>query len=214
MIYLIPGLGADERVFRGLCLPQPYKILKWVPPTDNEKLSSYCQKLILQIDTQQEIIFIGISFGGKVAQEIASLLQVKLVILISGIQDPKEIPKSLRVAGFLGLHHLIPFQYSFHFSRLNNWLFTTRTKKEKKLLKEILKDTPPAFVKWALQKVLEWRPNRTHRNKLYRIHGGRDKIFPIRMQKSIYKEIPEGGHFMIVTDTKLIQNCITKLLSI
>lgn len=214
MIYLIPGLGADERVFQGLRLPQPFKILKWAPPADNEKLSSYCQKLIFQIDTQQEIILIGISFGGIVAQEIASLFQVKLVILVSGVQDPKEIPMGLRIAGFLRLHHLIPFQYSFHFSRLNNWLFTTRTGKEEKLLKEILKDTPPAFVKWALQKVLEWRPDQTKRDKLYRIHGGRDKIFPVRMQTNIDKEIPEGGHFLIVTDAELIQNYIKKLLSL
>ena len=214
MIYLIPGLGADERVFQGLRLPQPFKILKWVPPGNNEKLSSYCQKLILQIDTQQEIILIGVSFGGIVAQEIASLLHVKIVILVSGVQDPEEITKSLRIAGFLRLHHLIPFQYSFHFSKLNNWLFTPRTGKEKKLLTEILKETPPAFVIWALQKVLEWRPVPSKRNKLYRIHGGRDKIFPVRMQKNIDKEIPEGGHFMIVTDAELIQNYIKKLLSL
>ena len=32
MWYLIPGLGADERVFRRLVLPGPAVVLPWLPP--------------------------------------------------------------------------------------------------------------------------------------------------------------------------------------
>ena len=76
-IYLISGLGADERVFQFLDLSKiEHQFVKWNEPQRNESLASYCKKLTEQINQNQEIILIGVSFGGIIAQEIAKKAKI------------------------------------------------------------------------------------------------------------------------------------------
>jgi len=74
MVYFISGLGADERVFQFLDLSEiEHRFIKWNVPQKNESLPSYCKRLTEQINVQQEVILIGISFGGMIAQEITKV---------------------------------------------------------------------------------------------------------------------------------------------
>ena len=67
-IYLIPGVGANDKVFMNLELPG-YEIvhIKWPKHKKNESLQSYVKKLVPQIKTDTQPIFMGLSFGGKSA---------------------------------------------------------------------------------------------------------------------------------------------------
>jgi len=63
-------------------------------------------------------------------------------------------------------------------------------------LAEILKDTDETFLKWAIDKIVNWK--NTHINKnLKHIHGTKDRILPILFVKSDV-EITDGGHFMTI----------------
>ena len=90
MVYFISGLGADERVFQFLDLSKiEHQFIQWNEPQKKESLSSYCKKLTEQIDLKQEIILIGISFGGIIAQEISKIIECKKVIIISSVKTVK-----------------------------------------------------------------------------------------------------------------------------
>ena len=107
-IYLISGLGADERVFQNLDFGRlKPKFIKWIEPKDNETIQEYALRLSEQIDTNKPII-LGVSFGGMIAIEIAKQIDYQQVILISSAKTKTEIPLIYRISGRLKLHKIIP----------------------------------------------------------------------------------------------------------
>jgi pimeloyl-ACP methyl ester carboxylesterase len=208
-VYYISGLGADERVFKFLELKDVNeKLIRWVPPQRQELLSDYCKRLVSQIDLNDEIVLVGVSFGGIVAQEIAKHIKVRKVIVISSVKSPDEFDWKLRVARVLKLHRLVP-------SRILKWAnlitadyyFGTRSKAESDLLKLIIKDTDTTFMRWAINAIMSWRCDSS--TKLVHIHGSNDRIFPIGKIKGA-TVIDGGGHFMIVNRAKEISELVQK----
>ena len=82
-IYLLSGLGADERVFDFLDLSQ-YKVnyIRWIIPLKNELITDYASRLCTQIHSARPLL-IGVSFGGMIAIEIGKLIPTEKIILIS-----------------------------------------------------------------------------------------------------------------------------------
>lgn len=82
-IYLFSGLGADQRVFQSINIPLYNLIyIQWIEPNINESMESYAERLLTQIKSLNTI-FLGVSFGGIMAIEVAKLIEVEKVILIS-----------------------------------------------------------------------------------------------------------------------------------
>lgn len=196
--YFISGLGADERVFQFLDLPGIEKIfIKWINPEDQESLASYANRLTAQIDLTQDIILVGISFGGIIAQEIAKIKACKKVILISSIKSPQEFSWQLSLISRCRIYRLFPAKVLKWSNVLTaDYYFSTTSKTESKLLHQIIKETDDGFMIWAINRLMTWK-NPTPQASIIHIHGTADRIFPISPIKSCIK-IPGGGHFMVV----------------
>ncbi|MEJ7666163.1 MAG: alpha/beta hydrolase [Hymenobacter sp.] len=177
MWYLIPGLGADERVFRRLRLPGPRRVLPWLPPqSPTEPLAHYAARLAAEVPPDKPCWLVGVSFGGLLAQEIGRLRPLARVVLISSLGGPHELPPLLRLAGATGLHRLLPFSMLKWLPRLAQWFFGARGGPEYRLLRQILRDTDLAFARWATAQLLAWRgPGLAG---AVRIHGTRDRLLP------------------------------------
>lgn len=214
MVYLISGLGADERVFQFLDLGTiDHRFVEWLKPEKKESLSHYAQRLIDdQIDTSNEVILIGLSFGGLVAQEIAKLISCRLVIIISSVKSPAEFSWQLKLASKTKIYAMVPDWLLRLGNKLTaDYYFGTNNKTESILLHQIIKDTDPFFLKWAIDKIMNWK-NEVITTPLAHIHGTSDRIFPIKhIKKAI--EIPNGGHFMVVNKAVTIQALIFELVS-
>ena len=93
-IYLMPGLGFDQRIFEKLNLEgYKYSYINWIEPDKNEHIKSYARQLSANIqDSSEKIILIGHSMGGVLCQEIAAIKKVDLIVLISSIKSRSEIP--------------------------------------------------------------------------------------------------------------------------
>jgi hypothetical protein len=78
-------------------------------------------------------------------------------------------------------------------------------------LKQIISDTDPEFLKWAINEIIKWK-NNSYPSNLFHIHGNRDKIFPIRYVNNAI-EIQNGGHFMIVNKADEISATIADILN-
>ena len=74
------------------------------------------------------------------------------------------------------------------------WFFGIESNSDKKLLKEILKDTDAVFLKWAINAIVTW-DNKTQPMNVIHIHGTSDRILPIAFAKVDVK-IENGGHFI------------------
>lgn len=212
MVYFISGLGADERVFQYLDLSKiEHKFILWSEPHPDETLPNYCKKLIKQIDNQQNIILIGLSFGGIIAQEISKIIACKKVIIISSIKLSKELSWQLKLTRRLQIHKVVPAWFLTLSNKLTaDYYFSTESKEESYLLHQIIKDTNPKFLVWAINQIMNWK-NEEYPENLVHIHGTSDRIFPLKSIQNII-EIPNGGHFMIVNRKHQIQQLIFDLL--
>jgi hypothetical protein len=213
IVYFISGLGADERAFQKLVLPAEWTIkhLKWLDIAPNETLESYVLKFSKSIDTSKEFALVGLSFGGIMATELNKILSSKTTVLISSISTKYELPALYRLVGILRLNRFVPTYLLNKVYPFTHWYFGTKTKEEKILLEQIIHDTPPLFLKWAINEIMNWKNDTTPPN-VFRIHGAEDKIFPISKLK-IDSRIERGGHFIVYSNAKEISKILIDILS-
>jgi pimeloyl-ACP methyl ester carboxylesterase len=208
-IYLISGLGADERVFQNLNFGsyEP-KFIHWIEPKHNESLKEYAVRLSEQIETTNPIV-LGVSFGGMLAIEIGKRIDCQQVILVSSAKTKHDIPFIYRLFGQMGLHKLMPTALLKQANILTYWLFGMTTKSEKELLKSILHNTDSIFLKWAINAIVHWN-NEEMVEKAVHIHGNSDHVLPISCIKNIDFRIENGGHLMIFNQAEAINNTLVK----
>lgn len=208
-IYLLSGLGADERAFQFLDLKGfNTHFIRWYLPT-SETLEEYASILSKQITTPHPII-VGLSFGGIVGIEIAKIMDIEQVILISSVKTRQEMPTYFRVAGKLRLNKIFPTSVLKIPNGLVNWLFGIKKESDKKIFAEMLVDTNLVFIKWAIDKILTWKQTSIIKNVIH-IHGIEDKLLPISAIQVDYKII--GGHFMIVNKAEELSKTLRDLLN-
>lgn len=195
-LYIFSGLGADERVFQKIDFSGfSVKFIRWIVPLTNESMENYATRLLKQIKTPDPV-FIGLSFGGMMAIEVAKQINVDKLILISSSKTSKEVPFYFRMVGLMGIHKLLPAAILKKSNSLTNWFFGTESNLDKQLLNNILMDTDPLFLKWAMEKIVHWS-NHTQVKNTYHIHGENDRILPLNFI-DCNETIKKGGHFMIL----------------
>ncbi len=199
-IYLISGLGADQRVFDFLDLSvfNVYHI-QWIDPLPNEPIESYSSRLMSQIKSKSPLL-LGVSFGGLIAIEISKQIPIEKVILVSSVKIKSDLPLIYRLIGKAQLDKIIPACFLKKVNVLLYWFFGVESDSDKKLLRTIVEETDSVFLKWAIRKIVSWE-NETILKNTFHIHGNADRILPAGRVDEI---IPGGGHFMIVNKSKEI----------
>ena len=204
-LYLIGGLGADERVFKFLKLNNETQVIQWIKPSPKEDLKEYAKRLLSQINQHEEYGLLGVSFGGIVAIELSKLIQPKILILVSSVATSGQLPKSYVSIGKTKILNVIPDSLLKPPSQLLGFLFGARNKE---LLKQIISDTDPGFIRWALNSIINWSSEEKLANVI-RIHGTNDKLIPL---KGSAIEVEGGGHFMVVDKAGEVSNLINGLM--
>jgi len=211
-IYLISGLGADRRAFQKLVFPPNFELvyLDWISPQPNEQLEAYAGRLALKIDTSTPFYLIGLSFGGMLATEIAKKTKPVHTLIISSISVFKELSWYYRLSGNLSLQKLLPLQLFRQNTSVAMKFLGAKTQHERMLIKQLITDSDPIFMKWALTSILNWR-NKERPLNLTHIHGTADYILPIKHCKPDVI-INGGGHFMIYANADEVSACIKEML--
>ena len=205
-IYIFSGLGADERVFQKLDFSDfKTTFVKWIIPKEKETIENYSARLIDQITTKKPTL-IGLSFGGIIAVEVAKQIETEKVILIASAKTKTEIPFYYRFAGQLGLHKLLPTRLLKNSNFITNWFFGTNSTFDKQLLRQILIDTNPIFLKWAIDKISKWT-NQIQTKNTFHIHGTSDRILPVKFVNCDLT-IKNGGHFMTLNKSDELNNIL------
>ncbi|WP_201984234.1 alpha/beta hydrolase [Hymenobacter rubidus] len=208
VFYLIPGLGADERVFRLLRLRGEVHILRWLAPqTAEESLPHYAARLAAAVPTEQPCWLVGVSFGGVLAQEIAPLRPLARVVLISSFAGPAELPWLGRLARATGLYRLLPAHLLPRLPRVAQWFFGVKNGREYQLLRQILQDTNPSFTRWAIARLLQWPGGAA--TPVIRIHGTHDRLLPLGKVQVQYSLT--GGHLIIISRAAEISQILNEL---
>jgi pimeloyl-ACP methyl ester carboxylesterase len=210
-VFVISGLGADERIFYKLNFGNNNVThLSWQQPLPKESFEAYATRLALPIVGKQNVVLVGLSFGGMVATEIARQISCEKVILISSAKHGGEIPKIYKAAGKIGLHKIISAALLKQANIVTNTLFSTRAQQDRKLVHNMIQQADTVFLNWAINKIVHLPVKPTPAN-LVHIHGTADRILPYKNVQATHT-VPAGRHLMIVNNSKEIQSYLNLYL--
>ena len=209
-IYCISGLGADERAFSKLKIKGHNLVsLPWLLPVKKETIEQYAKRMSVGI-TEQNPVLMGLSFGGMVCIEIAKLLTVDKIILISSIKSSGELPMWMVRAGKLKLNKFFSMQSYKILEPIQNRFLGITESAEIEMVRNYRKNVPVVYTNWAVNEVLNWR-NNWQPPVLFHIHGDNDKMFPIKKVSPTHI-VKGGGHFMIMSKAAEVSNYINEIV--
>ena len=212
-VYMISGLGADERVFYKLKLLKGYDpvFLGWQKPQAGETFEDYALKLAEGINSSEPFVLLGVSMGGMIASELSLKLHPAKTILISSYPDNSCFPPLFNWARDTRAYRFVPPSWFKHGSVAKR-IFTAEEPEDKKLIKQQIKDCDNDFLKWSIPAILNWQRREPGEN-IIRIHGARDEVLPLKGKKDGVYIIPKAGHMMILTHAAEINKILHDLLT-
>ncbi|GAA4344585.1 alpha/beta hydrolase [Flaviaesturariibacter amylovorans] len=212
-LYLIPGLGADHRVFGRLRFPEGARIvyLDWIPQEQGEDLRQYALRMAERIDRSAPFALVGLSMGGMVATEIAQVLPAARTILISSATARRQLAAYERALGRLHADALFPGILLKQPTPIHFWLLGAYDDTARDLVRAMQGDADPGHFKWSLRAILDWT-NEAEPPGLVRIHGSNDHLIPIRNLPEVHHRIEGAGHLCLVTHAAEVSAALEKVL--
>ncbi|MFT6500121.1 MAG: pimeloyl-ACP methyl ester carboxylesterase [Crocinitomicaceae bacterium] len=206
-LYCLSGLGTDKRAFQRIHVEGVELVhVPWIDFKENESLQSYAKRLFEAIQPEDDYNLIGLSFGGMIATEWEKIKAPKTLILLSTMRDKKDLPGYMRVAGLLNLHKIIPMSLLSYPNFISYFLFGITNNENKQVFKDILHDTDPVHLKWAINAIVNWK-NHDNSNGI-RIHGDKDRLLP--MKKGMDHVVSSGGHMIVLNNADEINEIIER----
>lgn len=210
-VYFISGLGADQRVFANLELPNVEMVhIDWVKPSEEDTMTTYAAKLLRQIDITVPVTLLGLSFGGMLAVELSHLIDDSETILLSTAVTASAIPLRYILLEKWHLPEKIPFGLVRKANAITYRFFGIKTAEHKVLLKDILANTDEHFFRWAVHAILNWENEKVPLH-VTQIHGTDDKILPLVETPNIIK-VEGGGHFMVLEEAEEVSEILKQIL--
>ncbi len=211
-IFLISGLGADRRLFNKLDLTG-YELvhMDWLEPEKQDTLTTYAQKLIDHYEVTPGSIVMGVSMGGMLTVEISSLIKLDRAIIISSVKDVSEFPAYFKLFRRVPVYKIIPHGFYTSMGFLIKPLFGELKGKSGFLFVDMIRNSSPKFMRWAMHAILRWQPKPIN-TKLYHIIGNKDIIFPHKKITTATHIIEGGSHDMIYTRGREISKLLLDIL--
>ncbi len=214
-LYLIPGLGFDQRIFDNLSfLNHQVHYLNWLEPHKRETLSDYALRMGDTIDQSSgQKVLIGHSFGGVLCQEIAKTKKVDKIILLSSIKSREENPLHFRALPYWLIKLIFTKQLTFASFPLWAKTHGYNTPELKELFHSMIDGYSNHYLQWALNQLANWQSSgKAISYPLIHIHGTADKTFPFKLIKGAHHIIDDGSHIMLFKKADMIQAIIDQEL--
>lgn len=209
-IYFVPGMAAGGEIFKNLKFPDNYvvHILEWLIPEKNESLSDYAKRMANRIK-ENNVILIGVSFGGVVAQEMNRFLNLKKLVIISSVKTRVELPRRMKIAKATRAYKLIPTSLVLSVEDLTKFSVGPKSKKRLKLYQQYLHVRDKQYLDWALEKMVTW--DQTEKIEgIVHIHGENDVVFPIKYIEEC-RIVKGGTHIMILNKGRKVSKILLEV---
>ena len=215
-VYCISGLGADERIFCKLDVADAdFHFIQWIQPLAGEDIHAYAQRLAKQIQHPKPVL-IGVSFGGMMAIELAKVIDVEKVVLISSIKSFEELPTWMKLCGRYRIDRMLPQKPLGQIKPLKmlrpiqNYFLGVKSKEEKKIANHFRDHVDPQYLRWSVNQIINWR-NDWKPQQIFHLHGDQDHIFPIKRVSPTHV-VPNAGHFMVMNKCGEVSRILNDIL--
>lgn len=198
----MPGMAAGPSIFKNIVLPSDtfeLHLLDWFIPSKNMNLKDYALKMNEEV-RHDNVVLIGVSFGGMLVQEMAKHIPVQKTIIISSVKKTSELPKRMRFAKHTNVHKLLPTGLVNNVELLAKYAFGETTTKRLALYEEYLSVRDKGYIDWCIDQIVNWSQIDVPKN-LVHIHGDKDPVFPISRIKDCIP-VKNGTHTMIIHRAK------------
>ncbi|WP_130735068.1 alpha/beta hydrolase [Flavobacterium sp. J27] len=213
-VYFMPGLAASSIIFENIKLPEEeYEMfyLEWFVPKPKESLTDYALRMTQKIKHENPVL-IGVSFGGILVQEMATLISTRKTIIISSVKTYKEMPSRMKIAKKTLAYKLIPTSLLSNVELLVKYAFGDNIIASRiKLYEKYLSVRDKKYLDWAIESVILWSRDKVD-EKIIHIHGDADSVFPIQNIKNAIV-IKGGTHIMIINKYKWLNENLPKLIN-
>lgn len=211
-IYQVSGLGANQKAFEYLRINPEFETvyLPWIQPETGESLEHYTMRMAEKINTGEDFILMGLSFGGIVVQEMNRFLDPKVNILISTVKNRRELPPFMKLSSKINLHKLVPSSFLTSEKGFSYALFRKLYDAKMPDIYEFFEFRDPYYLKWSIDRIVNWQNNVEMKNFVH-YHGDKDLIFPFSYLHDVEK-IPGGTHLMVVQKAKKLSELINQRL--
>ena len=213
MIHLITGLGANQMAFSRIkgSLDHDMNFVEWIEVEDSDSLESYAHRIIESNNITSSDVLVGLSFGGLLAQQIASILGNAHIVLISSFRDKKDIKTLLRVLMETRAYKLIANIDLTYFSSVIRVFMSPSTAKGSGTLNRMIADTDLKFTRWAIDQIRLTGKIDPGQTTVHNIIGKQDKLIKYWENTSTFT-IEKGGHFMIYENHLEVRMALQQIL--
>jgi hypothetical protein len=210
-IYLIPGQGADERLFSNLKLENcELIILEFPVPEKNELLPAYAKRIALQIDTRVPFSILGVSLDGMIAIEISKILSPKKTVIISSAKGRSELPFRYRMLKYIPLYKLLPGILLKRMANIVRPIFEPESKTKTPVFRAMINAKKPKFMQRSIHMIVNWDNQHIPENLIH-IHGTNDRTLPLRNINEDIIHVQGGGHMLVLVRADEINKILRKI---
>lgn len=212
IVYLFPGQGADDRLFKNLELPPGYDTvhISYPVPDKREDMASFASRFICEIDQSSPYILMGVSLGGMICTELSDTIEPLRTIIISSAKTREELPGRYTVNRHLRLNRIIPKRLTKGGARMLQGIVEPDRKHDPETFKDMLKIKDPLYLKRTVDMIVNWE-RESYSEKIVHIHGDKDHTIPVKHVNYNYL-VEEGSHMMVLTRADEINQIIWEIL--
>lgn len=185
MLFILPGMGADHRMYAAPAwqtLPDA-RFIDWPVHRGETTIAAIAARVIAQAGIRESDTVIGSSLGGIVGCEIANQLRLRALVLIGSAQSPAEI------SPLLTLLHPLAALAPLDFIR-------TAAGKLPGELCGMFADSQASFIRAMCSAIFTWPGLDRSRLCPLRLHGRQDRVIPPPVDADL---LPDGGHLIAMT---------------
>ena len=211
-VYLMPGMAANPSIFDKIVLPESKFMLHklfWEIPFKNETINEYALRIVQKI-RHDNIVLLGVSFGGVLVQEMNKHIKVRKLIIVSSVKSKNELPKRFKILKATKAYKLLPTQLAGDLEFLAKFAFGDLIKKRLELYKKYLSVNDKYYLDWSIKQIINWEQTEEI-EEIIHIHGDNDLVFPLHnISKCI--TIKNGTHIMIIDRYRWFNENLPKII--
>ena len=210
LIYLLPGQGADCRLFKYIEFPYDTVHLEFPVPPKKNSLREYAHGFIPRIDTGRPFILIGVSLGGMICSELIDTLEPAITIVISSAKHRAELPGRYKFQRTIPLNNIIPKGMTKWGAKVLAPIIEPARKQDKEIFRSMIEAKDPAYLKRTVDMVINW-DKEGYDDRIIHIHGDKDHTLPHRKVKYDFL-VENGTHMMVYIRGEEISKLINEIL--